>query len=330
MNSTMAKKQSFSVSVLGGGVIGLTCGVRLLQQGYPVTIITRDLPSQTTSSAAAAIWYIYAVRPLERARHWAGASLEEYRQLQTIPESGVSSLLIRELYKSPPGKFWWQGLLDGVVTPPAAELPEGYVHAYEYEVPLIETPIYLPYLVRCFEQRGGQMVRREIHSLSELYGENRVVVNSSGVWARYLAPDPQVYPIQGQTVRVNAPEIQTGLMDEHHPSEPVYVFPRSDGCVLGGTAYVENWNLYPDGETRDQIIARCVRFIPSLRDAEILGTTVGLRPGRYEVRLEFERISRTCAVIHNYGHGGAGFTLSWGCAHEVAALVDQFEATQDG
>ncbi|MFM7282729.1 MAG: FAD-dependent oxidoreductase [Planctomycetia bacterium] len=65
------------------------------------------------------------------------------------------------------------------------------------------------------------------------------------------------------------------------------------------------------------IIERCARLEPGLRDATVLGTSVGLRPARSAVRLEPES-SPAGRIVHNYGHGGAGVTLSWGCAQEVA------------
>jgi D-amino-acid oxidase len=43
---------------------------------------------------------------------------------------------------------------------------------------------------------------------------------------------------------------------------------------------------------------------------------VGLRPGRTAVRLE-----RMGNIIHNYGHGGGGYTVAWGCASEVGRLA---------
>jgi D-amino-acid oxidase len=53
-----------------------------------------------------------------------------------------------------------------------------------------------------------------------------------------------------------------------------------------------------------------------VRDAPVVSVAVGLRPARPSVRLEAEG-----RVVHCYGHGGAGVTLAWGCAVEVAALL---------
>ncbi|WP_435742097.1 DNA polymerase Y family protein, partial [Nocardioides sp. SYSU DS0663] len=56
--------------------------------------------------------------------------------------------------------------------------------------------------------------------------------------------------------------------------------------------------------------------IPPPAPARVLRTKVGLRPARPSVRLE-----RQGRVVHCYGHGGAGVTLSWGCAEEVVTIL---------
>jgi D-amino-acid oxidase len=74
----------------------------------------------------------------------------------------------------------------------------------------------------------------------------------------------------------------------------------------------------------EAIRERCIALVPALKDATVLEHKVGLRPGRKEVRLELEPLANNRAVIHNYGHGGAGFTLSWGCAAEVADRAEAY------
>ena len=92
--------------------------------------------------------------------------------------------------------------------------------------------------------------------------------------------------------------------------------------ILGGVAQEGNWSLEPTEEDRNFILEKCSKIIPDLKNAEIIEDIVGLRPGRTEVRLEKEQISGK-TIIHNYGHGGSGVTLSWGCAEEVVELANE-------
>ena len=95
-----------------------------------------------------------------------------------------------------------------------------------------------------------------------------------------------------------------------------YVLPRPDVCVLGGTAQEGDTDTrVRDADTAD-IVARCTRLVPELEGAEIVGARAGLRP----LRRGGARVERAGDVVHCYGHGGAGLTLSWGCAAEVVAL----------
>ena len=92
--------------------------------------------------------------------------------------------------------------------------------------------------------------------------------------------------------------------------------------VLGGTAQIDDWGLEVRPEDDELILSKVEALWPDLDRSKIVGGTVGLRPSRSEVRLEVETISGRM-VVHNYGHGGAGVTLSWGCADEVVSLVSQ-------
>jgi D-amino-acid oxidase len=95
-----------------------------------------------------------------------------------------------------------------------------------------------------------------------------------------------------------------------------YVVPRSHDIVLGGTDEEGDWSRTPSPDTASAILARARRLVPALESAEVLRHRVGLRPARPSVRVE-----QVGSVVHCYGHGGAGVTLSWGTADEVVALV---------
>ena len=90
--------------------------------------------------------------------------------------------------------------------------------------------------------------------------------------------------------------------------------------VLGGTAQKGDWTMEIREEDEEDILRKCELLWPELDRSKVVGRAVGLRPSRPEVRLEKEHLQGK-DIIHNYGHGGAGVTLSWGCADEVARLI---------
>jgi D-amino-acid oxidase len=149
-----------------------------------------------------------------------------------------------------------------------------------------------------------------------------VVVNCAGLGARELVGDSAVYPVRGQIVRVSNPGLTVSVRDEQHPGGRAYVHPRVDDCILGGTMDEGRWDTAVDLAAGAAILERCFDLVPALRGARVLEHVVGLRPGRSTVRLEEgEPLDSGARVVHNYGHGGAGITLSWGCAREVVTLV---------
>jgi D-amino-acid oxidase len=303
------------VTVIGAGVSGLSSAIRLLEAGFAVTIFTREQPVQTTSAAAGAIWYGWLD---ERRRAWALVTLKELKRLAHLPESGVQEIELRDVYPHAVDDAWFKDELTACARLPAASLPPGMADGFLMTVPLVETPRYLRYLQAWFERLGGRIEMREIGTLSELYSDHTLVVNCTGVGARQVASDPAVYPIRGQVVRVENPGVQQAYMDD---DSFTYLFPRRDGLILGGVAQSDNWSRAIDPAITENILRRCEAVEPSVRQAKILAIPVGLRPGRHEVRLEREQVSDTCAVIHNYGHAGVGYTLSWGCAADVVKLA---------
>jgi D-amino-acid oxidase len=307
--------------VIGAGVNGLTTGICLLEAGYAVRIYARELPPETTSNVAAAIWYPYRAEPRRRVEDWGRVALERFRDLAALPESGVSTITGCELFDEPAADPWWRSLVADFRRAAPEELPSGYADAYIFTAPLIDTSLYMPYLLHRFRSSGGSIEQRAIDRLADLCGPGRIVVNCAGLGARELADDASVYATRGQIVRTGPISLDRILLDQHGHNRLTYVVPRRDDCILGGTAEEQDERREVDAATAREIVRKCALLAPSVREAEVWGHAVGLRPCRPEIRLETECAPEGGAVVHNYGHGGAGVTLSWGCAAEVVARV---------
>jgi D-amino-acid oxidase len=307
--------------IIGAGVIGLSTAIRLQEAGYQVTIWTAALPHDTTSSVAAALWHPYKAYPEDRVLLWGQHAYGAFVELAQDAATGVYLRSGIELWRTPVPDPWWRDAVPQFGRPTAAELPPGYRDGYLFTAPVIEMPVYLSYLVRRFTGNGGRIEQRVVRSLLEATSAWSLVVNCAGLGARELAGDQQLIPIRGQIVRVRNPGLVRFMLDEEDPDGVTYIVPRSKDCILGGTAVEGDWNTMPDPTIAEAIVRRCVALEPRLNNAEILEHKVGLRPGRPAIRLECKDLPNGVRVVHNYGHGGAGVTLSWGCADEVRALV---------
>ena len=153
----------------------------------------------------------------------------------------------------------------------------------------------------------------------------RVVVNCSGAHSRQLAGDPAVTPVRGQTVVTSNPGLTEFLVAPGNEIRRLaYLFPHAGEVILGGSEAAGDWNLEPVPAVAGRILRDCAAIEPRLAGARVLAHRVGLRPARPTVRLEAEPARPGTGgplIVHNYGHGGAGVSLSWGCAREAAALA---------
>tara|TARA_Y100000817_G_scaffold268803_1_gene226024 strand:- start:356 stop:811 length:456 start_codon:yes stop_codon:yes gene_type:complete len=146
------------------------------------------------------------------------------------------------------------------------------------------------------------------------------VVNCCGLGGKELCNDHSLEPVRGQIVYTTQ-DPGFGRFDQR-PESLIYTIPRRDVTVLGGTAQRGDWDEDIRDEDTELILRKCQSLWPELDRSKVVGVSVGLRPSRKEVRLEVESILGRL-VVHNYGHGGAGVTLSWGCADEVVRLLSQ-------
>ena len=313
--------------MIGAGVAGLTTAVCLAEAGLAVTVQAGQPPQQTTSAVAGAIWGPHLVEDSDRVTRWCGETLEVLTGLADDPGTGVRLASGTEAARAAAPRPGWLAPLRDLGSCGPASLPPGFVAGWRYSAPVVSMPVYLDYLAGRLRRAGGRLTVAPLGSLAQAVRQSSepVIVNCTGAGARDFVPDPSVSPVRGQVVIAENPgltEFFIGDGDETH--ELAYVFPHQDRVVLGGTEIADDWSLEPRPATAQRIMADATTIDPRLRTARILGHRVGLRPARPQVRLEAEGTAsggHVCLVVHNYGHGGAGVTLSWGCAREAARLV---------
>jgi D-amino-acid oxidase len=302
------------VTVVGAGVIGLSCALRLLEAGHRVDVLARELPRETTSAVAAAIWYPYRAWPPERVLAWARSSYGEFAELAREPDSGVVLREGTEVVADREQMPWWADAVPDLHD--TIDVPPGYDGGWAFTAPVVEMPVYLTWLAGRVLAAGGSITRLNLQGLPRTGdGGPDAVVDCAGIGAKFLAADASVHPVQGQVVLVEQIGLERWWLDGG-PQGPTYVVPRSHDIVVGGTDVEGEWSRTPSPEVASGILRRALRLVPALAGAEVVGHRVGLRPARPEVRLE-----RVGDVVHCYGHGGAGVTLSWGCADEVVELL---------
>ncbi|WP_308036339.1 FAD-dependent oxidoreductase [Streptomyces sennicomposti] len=304
--------------VVGGGVIGLTTALVLAERGVRVRVWTREPIERTTSAVAGALWWPYRIEPESLVGDWSLESLAVYEELAARPaETGVR--MVEGLHADTRFDSLgpWAARVPQLRVATADEHPGPALWA---RLPLIDMPAHLAWLRERLRAAGGGVEERTVTELAAV--DAPVVVNCTGLGARELVPDPAVRPVRGQLVVVENPGITTWLTCvDHAAAASVYFFPQPGGLVLGGTAEEDDWSLTPDPAVAEAIVARCAAVRPKIAGARVLEHRVGLRPARHAVRLEREALPDGRLLVHNYGHGGAGVTVAWGCARQAAGLV---------
>ena len=319
------KKYNKKIAVIGQGVMGLTSASKLLDHGYSVDIFSRDDFWKTTSTSAGAYWWPHKAYPQERVSKWSKETYDVYKTEKLNPKTGVTFEKHFRFCLDPDDSAYARYLVDEWEEINGHDYGVNCVEAFLVTLPVIDVPTYMPYLKNSVESKGAKIQIQDLACIDQLFSDYDLVVNCSGVGAKKLANDNEVFPIRGQVVKISSsPEIKVSTRIYKKQDEFTLILPRANDCILGGTAQENDWSLDVREEDTSEIIARCTKIVPAVADCKVLGATVGLRPGRKTVRLELEVITQNQAVVHNYGHGGGGFTVAWGCANEVQKIVKDY------
>ncbi|CAL8135315.1 unnamed protein product [Orchesella dallaii] len=326
------------IAVVGAGIIGLSSAISI-QRSFPdvktITLITEKLSPHTTGDGAAGVWspYLLGDTPEKDVYRWAKATHDFLHNQWRTEDGGVIGIsmlpVIRVVSEEETSDPMWKDIVFGFRKMKLDELAvfkkPSLKTGYSFVSFTCEAAKLLPYFLDIFKRSGGNVVIRRVDNITELQHEFDIVVNCTGVQANRIVPDPLVQPKRGQVMRVLAPTVKWAILEDDDDGN--YIIPNQDAVVLGGTHQEGDWNTEVYSEDTVHITKGCFRIIPSLKNAQVFKEWVGLRPGRPAVRLEMEKIGISSqgkipfTVIHNYGHGGSGLTLFWGCALRTTDLV---------
>jgi glycine/D-amino acid oxidase-like deaminating enzyme len=253
-------------AVLGSGVIGLSTARLLQSRGFAVTIYAKDTPPNTTSNVAGGWWAPVTVfepgrqgpafsRQYVRAAKFAHRYFQnlagEYYGVRWLPMYLLSNQPDDEPSSRDPFPEIDQLYIDDTKQR-AGEHPFPVARVERFWSMLIEPQIYLNAVLRDYLLAGGKLVIREFQSIQEVLAlKEPVAVNCTGLGAKDLFNDPELTPVKGQlSFLIPQPEIQYCTVGPGN----LYMFPRRDGIVLGGTHEHGVWRLEPDPEQAARIV----------------------------------------------------------------------------
>jgi D-amino-acid oxidase len=257
----VSKSGQKQVAVLGCGVVGLATARLLQQTGKEVTIYAKALPPETTSNSAGGLWKPYSLSDPDREtpqfqQQYLQSAKFSYTYFQQFAGDDYSVqwmpayTMADEPFGDTKGRFP-ESFPDSRDLPPSEHrFPYRYVR--QSRTMLIEPNPYLRALLRDFRLAGGRVVVQEFHDIREITTlPELVVVNCTGLGARALFSDAELIPIKGQlTYLIPQPEVNYIVL-----AGDLYMFPRRDGIVLGGTHVRDDWSLEPDLAAKSRILA---------------------------------------------------------------------------
>jgi D-amino-acid oxidase len=262
-----AKSEARDCAVLGCGVVGLSTARLLQLRGYNPVIYAKEMPPLTTSNVAGGYWDPVTLFDAERVspefrrqfRDAARFAIQRYQSLVGDPY-GVQWLPVYSLSSNgpimpaPPESVYSEiePLFPETQRLGPGQHPFGALYARKRYSMLIEPAIYLNALVRDFQIAGGRIVIREFRGPEEIAAlREGVIYNCTGLGARALFGDPELTPVKGQLVFL-LPQAEVKYMTVG-PGD-IYMFPRHDGVLFGGTHDRDVWDTSVDPAATDRIL----------------------------------------------------------------------------
>jgi D-amino-acid oxidase len=301
------------------------------EDAVDVTVVAERDAVQSVSGVAAAIWFPYQSGESPSLADWLSRSRERFEVLAAeVPTAGVDLREGTVVERAAGADRWWTVAVTRWREAAPEELPAGAVAGVRAVVPVITMQYYLAWLRQRCADLGVTFVEASVTSVDEVARETGAdtVVIAAGIGSGPLLGDDSMFPARGQVVRLANPRSGTGahltdwITDDDHPEGMTYIVPRRDDIVCGGVFEPGSWDMEISPETEAAILRRATSLVPELAGLPIVSRAAGLRPARKALRLEHVP-GYAVPVVACYGHGGAGVTLSWGCAEAVTKLVHE-------
>ena len=252
-----------SFAVLGCGVIGLSTARLLQRKGFRVTIYANDLPPETTSNIAGGLWLPTSV--------YDKTKVDSKFLSQFDIACRISHRMFQDYIGDNYGVWWMKEFSLGIAmefpvsTVLFPEIKEhrnpktyfGFDYVQQFTTMMIEPPIYLNALLRDFYLAGGKVKVRFFESMGDITSlRESVIMNCTGLGAGKLFNDKELIPVRGQlSILIPQPEIDYSYAGEIE-GKFIYMLPRKDGVVLGGTFQEGNWSLEPNDQDSEMILKR--------------------------------------------------------------------------
>jgi D-amino-acid oxidase len=261
-------------AVIGCGAVGLASAILMQRAGWDVTIYARDLPPNTTSNIAGAQWSPASVYDRESVTDLFHAQLRtamehSYRYFQGMVGNRygirwVSNYMLADRPFASDDHFARHSDMYPELGPLGKqEHPFPAPYAQHFDTMFIEPPVYLPAVMRDYYAAGGKIVVREFRDAKDLLSlDQPVIVNCTGLGSRALFGDDELVPVKGQLL-VLMP--QAGI-DYLMIYQDIYMFPRKDGVLLGGTFERNTWSLTPNASESERILTKHEAFFRDMED----------------------------------------------------------------
>lgn len=253
-------------------------------------------------------------------------SLDYYKALaKREPHIGTQSIPIEEHYddRDSESKIWYRKYFPDFKFLPKNDLPMNARSGFTYTTQVVNPTYFLPWLSAELTRRNVRFVRQTVETLDdarEVLAAD-IIINASGVGARALASDQNVYPVRGQTMFVKSSYDKVKMFQGSHYT---YAIPRtySGGVILGGVSQRRSTNREVETGLRPDILRRINVLTSNAFDwvdleRDVVQDIVGHRPYR-EGGI---RVEREGNIVHAYGAGGLGYPYAFGMAEKACNLI---------